>query len=101
MIQGETVSDGVLILQAVEQANLSGLFFLGAHWVRIASGCIVDGSIDTATFSGLLLWDKPRPWKWIRTDDRREGKYFHPVSLVLIGKLDSQRRFLDNALRGT
>lgn len=101
MIFGETVSDGVLILQAVEQANLSGLFFLGAHWVRIASGCIVDCSTDTATFSGLLLWDKPRPWKWIRTDDRREGKYFHPVSLVLLGKLDMQRRFVENALRGT
>lgn len=90
MIQGEEISDGVLILQRVEHANLSGMFFFGAYWVRVASGCIVDGNLDPMESVSLLLFGfKKLSWKWIRTENRSEGKYFYPMSLVTMGKLQS------------
>jgi hypothetical protein len=99
MIHGETLSDGVLILQRVEHANLSGMFFFGGCWIRIASGCIVDASCPPKEIVSLLYFGfKSVKWNWFRTDDTTQGKYFQPLSLVVLGKIDHNTRFTKSFL---
>lgn len=98
MIQGEKTSDGVLILQAVEKANLSGMFFYANQWVRVASGCIVDGSLPPMeTVSMLLYGFKEIPWKWVRTENTSSGPCFFPLSILILCKLTANIHFTQHA----
>jgi hypothetical protein len=92
MISGENMADGVLVLQSAEHAELSGMFFYGGHWIRVASGCIVDGSLSPEeTVSMLLFGFKTVTWKWIRTYDRSTGAYFFPLSSLMLYKAFTMR----------
>jgi hypothetical protein len=97
-IEGEKISDGVLILQAVEKVNLSGMFFYGDQWVRVASGCIVDGSLSPMESVSMLFYGfHTIPWKWVRTENTSCGPYFFPLSLLIICKLTANIHFTQQA----
>lgn len=62
MIQGENLSDALLILQGLGKAQSSGLFFLGKEWLVLRMGKIVSASVG---ISFLLYGFKTLPWKWL------------------------------------
>lgn len=62
MIQGEKLSDALLVLQGVGKVESSGIFFLGKDWLILANGKIVHASVS---MSFLLYGFKSLAWKFL------------------------------------
>ena len=62
MIQGENLSDALLVLQGIGKVGSSGILFLGKEWLVLRKGNIVHASV---TMSFLLFGFRSLPWKFL------------------------------------
>ncbi len=94
MIQGENLSDALLILQGIGKAQSSGIFFLGKEWLVLRTGKIVGSSVG---ISFLLYGFKTLAWKFLPCEViSSEGV---PFDIALIETLHNTLRFRDAVCR--
>jgi hypothetical protein len=87
MIQGEKLSDALLVLQGIGKVQSSGILFLGQEWIILSHGKIVDSSVG---MSFLLYGFKSLAWKFLPCEViSSDGK---PVYTALIETLQERLR---------